>query len=72
MGNKKKQTGTVVAYRWIGSGKSVPGVPTRDLTVDEWDRWGQTVLDTEANTGKKFFEPIHEEKTEPQEPEEVI
>lgn len=65
---KTKATG----FKWLNPGRSIPGVPTHDLTPEEWARWGGIIQETEKNTGRKFFEPVFTEPAaEPAETEGV-
>lgn len=61
MANKEKQTEeqTPAVYgplRYVGDGEYIPGVPARDLTAEEAERFSRAIMATAAATGRALYQ----------------
>jgi hypothetical protein len=45
-----------IALKWIGVGEYIPGVPPRDLTGEEAEKYAGKIEATEENLGRKLYE----------------
>lgn len=64
---KKKRAG----LKYVGSMEWIPGVPTRDLTPEEADRYREVIDATQANIGRVLYIPIEESPDGDQVPEDT-
>lgn len=52
------------ALRYVGGGEFIWGVPARDLSREEAERFGSVIEAHERTTGRRLYEPAGEQTTD--------